>query len=159
MDITAAITGLVMLGIFIVPIAILSLRNKNKALLAELKDFATQNNCEISEYDINAQFAIGMSTPGNQVFFIRKEEANQDLFKSSIPLNHLIDCGLKTQNRTVNLQKSTEKVIDKLEISFQSKSQEKNTLSWVLYDSEMTTQLDNEFQVGNKWVSIIKKAI
>jgi L-cysteine desulfidase len=161
MDIAKTITGLVMLGIFIVPVIILSVYNKkkNKTLLTKLKDFAAEKNCEISDFDINTQFAIGISTPGKQVFFIRIQEANQDLFKSSISLTQLKNCSLQTQSRSIKSQKSTEKVMDKLEIIFQSQSRESNNLCWLLYDAEITILPDNEYQVGKKWVSIINQAV
>lgn len=161
MNLVTTITGLVMLGIFVIPVIILSSYNKKKSknLSAALKEFAAESNCEISEYDINPQFAIGISKPEKQVFFIRKQEGNQDLFRSSISLKQLKNCSLQTQSRTVKLQKSTEKVLDKLEINFQSQSKESNNLSWLLYDAEITILPDNEYQVGKKWVSIINQAV
>lgn len=161
MDITTTIIGLVMLGIFIVPVAIVSSRNKNNnnALLTELNYFATQNNCEISEHNINSQFAIGISTSGDKVFFIRKQGSDQDLFKSLVPLKQIKQCVLKTQNRTVKLKKNTENVIDKIEIRFQSKLKEINELSWLFYDSTISTEVINEYQLATNWISRINKHI
>lgn len=161
MDLTSAIIGLVMLGLFVLPIVIMSTSNKkkNQLLLNELKGLAAQNNHEISEYDIQTQFSIGITPQGERIFFVRKGEHPSDIITTSLPLNSIKMCTLHTENRSVKLKNSTEAVIEKLELLFQIKSKDQKYYSWLLYDAEITPQLDRELEIGNKWVSIIKKAI
>jgi len=158
MDITTAIIGLVMLGIFVVPIAILNAGSKKKALIAELKDLATQNEREIAEHDTGEQFAIGISSTKDQVFFIRKEAKEYQVFKSNIPLKLISDCVLHTQYRDNKSQHSNGKGLEKLEISFKSSSQKLNKTTWLLYDAS-SDKADNALELGEKWVSVIQKAL
>ena len=150
MDITTIIIGLVLLGFFVVPIIILSAGSKKKALVAELKEWAAQNQCEIAEHDAGAQFAIGLSNKQDQVFFVRKTPSEYTFFKNSISTKAVNDCTL----RNTNNDKNSDKGMNKLEISFRGASQ-KNT-SWLLYDGSTKAKADQELALAKKWVSLIK---
>jgi len=161
MNITTAVIGLGMLALFVIPAIILTAknRNRNKGLLIELTRLAALQNCELSAYDVQPQFAIGLSVSGNQIFFISRQDKTGELIKNNILINRLKACNLQTKKRTVNLQKSTETVIDKIEINFHSRDKDNGNSPWVLYDSEVTPHPDGELLLGEKWVSIINKAI
>ena len=158
MDLATTIIGLVMLGAFVVPIVIMSKKsnNKNKAILIQLKEFAAQNNCKISEYDVNAQFAIGLSKQKDQVFFIQKPGYDDVYINNSIRLNQVKNCVLETTKHTDKLHNNTESEIDTLDLCIHGKSKENSNIIWPLYNSRITPQPDNEVQLAKKWISIIK---
>jgi len=161
MDITTAIIGLAMLSLFVIPAIILSAKNKkrNNALLIGLKKFAAERNCELSAHDVQPLFAIGIATSGDQAFFIRRQDETDELIRSSHQMAMTKACDLQVEKRAVKLLKSDETVIDKIEICFYSNNKEERNVRWTLYDSAISPQTDNEFILGEKWVSIIRKAI
>ena len=158
MDLATTIIGLVMLGAFVVPIVIMSKKssNKNKAILIQLKEFAAQNNCKISEYDVNDQFALGLSKQKDQVFFIQKPGHDDIYINNSIRLNEVKNCVLQTTKHTDKSHKNTESEIDTLDLCIHGKSKENSNIIWPLYNSQVTPQPDNEVQLAKKWISIIK---
>ncbi|BAX82467.1 hypothetical protein [Labilibaculum antarcticum] len=161
MDLTTTVVGLSMLGLFIVPIAIMSSKKKKKdqVLLLKLKSLASQNNCEISNYDVESEFAIGIANSKDFVFFVRKIAQSEKLLDACIPLIEIKECLLQSAKRTVKLQKSSVMVTDKLELVFQPEKKDKTAFTCLLYDSEINPQLVNEILIGQKWVSIINEAI
>lgn len=159
MDVSTAIIGLVLLGIFVVPIAVLNAGSKKKALIAELKEWAAQNECEIADCDTGEQFAIGISNNKEQVFFIRKEAEDYTYFKSNIPVKSISDCVLHKTSVDKQAQQNTNTGIAKLEIRIRHTSSKSRPTSWLLFDASKSAKANQELELGTKWVSIIKEAM
>ncbi|MBR8535288.1 hypothetical protein KDU71_06935 [Carboxylicivirga sediminis] len=156
MDLSTTIIGIVMLSAFVIPVVILSVSNKKetKALLSTLKQLATQTGSELSEHDIQPQFAIGLALSKKHVLFVKKAAKNNTFITYFIPLNEVKKCWLQSSSHTVKFDKTSETVTDRLELCFSTGAGDTN-YTCPLYAAENALQLEDELQTGNKWVSII----
>ncbi|WP_439183226.1 hypothetical protein [Carboxylicivirga taeanensis] len=160
MDLSTTIIGLAMLGAFIIPIAILNATNKNssKRLLSNLKKLAADNQRDLSAYDILPQCAIGISSSKEYIYFVRLASASAEPLQSCIPLKEVKKCWLQSTNHTVKMDKVSETVTDQIDLCFATSSELKDYV-YPMYIAEGALQLEDEYTVANKWVSIINSAI
>lgn len=161
MDLGTAITGIGMLALAIVPIIYISslYKNRDQKIISELKDLATEKDSEISQYDVHSNFAIGVSKTKNYVFFVQKPNGEDEYLKYVIPLNEVDKCDLQIAKRTVKLSNTTSTVIDKIELVFDGKTKGERAYDWLLYDTDVSLQPDNEISIGNKWASVVNRLI
>lgn len=146
---------LVMLAVIIVPFTIIKLgiKKKEKQGYIKLKEIATKNHHQISDYDIHGNFAIGWDANTKYLYYYKKSTLTE-LF-DDFDLNTIKDCKIVKQTRNVKNGKGSYEVLDKMMISFTP-----STIKQIdLYDGEESFQLTGELEIAEKWNKIIRNAI
>lgn len=152
MDLGSATFGLVTLACFIVPVIYLQhLRTKErKKFLKDFMHLAEQQQLFISEHDFwNHSQAIGMGTSKNKLFYLKKQEDQEQ--KILIDLYEVEACRLNNINRNVNQNK----VIDRLELVFTFRNPRIPQRTLVFYNKEETISLHEELEIVERWKTII----
>ncbi len=159
MDLGNSIIALILLAIFIVPIALLHLRrtNKEKKKLQSLREIAAQHNCSISKYEFCGDFVLGMDDKRNFVFFFKKKK--EETTSKYINLAEVKTCQLVRKIRNVKINKDNEVVIERIELSFISSNKNNSETSFELFDETVNIQLSGELQFAEKWSKEINEVL
>lgn len=156
MELGTTIIGLMGLIICIAPVILLrrSRKNKEKELFTALQQIAGSCGKEVGQYECGMEFIIGLSNDNASVFFYKKR--NETELKEVIHLETVRKCSVNTIRKSSGDKKSTETVIDKLELVFDPKGKNNRTiLRLELFNSTEFFQPTGELQIAQKWESII----
>ncbi|WP_372754346.1 hypothetical protein [Labilibaculum sp.] len=148
MELGKAITGLIMLACFIVPIIILGFikkRNK-KQIVNSLSDFAKQNHCIIDEYEFCSNFVIGIDKIHNFIFFLQKYDQENKI--KQINLSEI-----KSSKKLIT--KHGHNIISRLDLLFYPLSKNADAIDLEFYNSEQSFELNDELQTLEKWSKIV----
>jgi len=150
MELGTSLIGIICVAICAMPF-ILTSRNKNKIVkkqLTALKSLATENQSEISKFDVYSYYAIGMDTEKKTISFVaKKEEIEEEQF---INLENIQDCSIEIINAPKN-----KKEIDKLYLKLKPKDNTKAAILLEFFNSDINYQLGEELQSINKWNTLI----
>ncbi|CAN5133944.1 hypothetical protein BH09BAC1_BH09BAC1_29960 [soil metagenome] len=151
MNIVSAIIGLIVVAAFILPFMLSgkSRKKNEKRLLASLQSLADKQNAPIGEHDFGTNFAIGVSKDGQHLFFTKGEEGKE--VGKHLPLEQIQRCKSNTATHMVEVGKSKESVIDRLELVYQFKDNKQPDHIWILYNAADNTQLNDEIEVMRRW--------
>ena len=152
MEIGSIIMGLITLAFFIVPVIYLQ-KVKEKERKVFLKDFlvlAGQQQIAVAQYDFwNHCYAIGMDPVKNQLFYLKKREGKEQ--KVLIDLKEVEKCSFINLSRVVN----ENKIIDRLGLSFTFRNSKIPEKALEFYNNEESMSLDDEFQLLEKWKTLV----
>ena len=128
-------------------------RKKNeKKFLLSLQNLAKGQNSEITQHEICGKYIIGIDETKKFVFFQLK---SHEVFKENfIDLSTIKNC------KIVNISSATSnnnKVIEQLSLSFSPINKSKTNIILEFYNTELSTQLNGEFQSIEKWNTLINK--
>ena len=156
MDLGTTITGLVIIGICILPYLVLKIKSKrrDKVLLQWLEKFALQHQSLIYQHDIWGNSAIGISADGAYVFAIRN--ANGTTKTHIIHLHDIYFC------RIVNANSAQSSFITttKLELQFTHRDANKPDTFIEIYNAVYDgLTLTGELQLIDKWHQLINHRI
>ncbi|MBZ9651820.1 hypothetical protein [Psychroflexus montanilacus] len=149
------IIGAIIITICILPIVMLrrSRKKRESVLLQSLSEIATQNNCQINQYEILGSLAIGIDKTQNFVFFYRQIENNET--KEFVNLDEIQSCNVINTGKSLNNKNENQKEIDRLELSFIPTSINKSEIKMEFFNSDINVQLYGELQLIEKWSIII----
>lgn len=160
MDLGAAIVGIVIIGICVIPFVFISAnsRKRKERLLQGLFGYAEKNNSKISQYDLWNTSTIGMDDTALRIFFTRKVKDTET--RQMIHLAEVQKCRVINSGRSVNTASGTNKVIEKLELAFtfRDKSKPETVLEFYNTDSDSLT-LTGELQLTEKWNKIVNDCL
>lgn len=160
MDITSSIIGIGLLLLFVIPIVLLNRRGKKTEQLFKNKLFsqAEKDSCEINEFEIWNNAAIGLDSNSSKLFFLKKV-AYKDEYEN-MDLKEVSTCQLRNTNENFNSKDGQQTIIEKLELIFSFKGHGKDPKSIVLYDRDLDNlNLNGEVQIAQKWHGILTKEL
>ncbi|MCK9612897.1 MAG: hypothetical protein PHR81_12750 [Bacteroidales bacterium] len=131
----------------------ISKKKKIKKKLRVLQDYASQNNCNITQHEFCGDLLIGTDESSDFVFFLRFDD--DKISQQHINLEEIADCRVLNTSRSVN----SAVVIDKLELCFIAKEKTRPQIVWEFYNSDNNPALIGELQYIEKWAEIIKRKI
>jgi hypothetical protein len=149
---------LLMAAAIVVPFTAIKLgiKKNEKKGYKKLKEIALKNKDEISDYDIQGNFAIGWDSKSKHLYYYKNTDIAE--FFEDIDLKNMNDCTITKQSKRSKSSKNTSEVLDKMALSFKP-----NTHSAAkqieLYDADESYHLTGELEIAEKWQQIICKAI
>lgn len=160
MDITSTIIGISLFLLFVIPIVLLNRRGKKTVQLFKKKLFsqAEKESCTINEFEIWNNAAIGIDTESSKIFFLKKVAYKDE--NEKIDLKEVSSCQLINTNQNFNTKDGQQTIVEKLELVFSFKEQQKDQKSFVLYDRDLDNiNLNGEVQIAQKWLGILTKEL
>lgn len=129
-------------------------RKKEKQLLGQLKELASENNYTITQYDLWDQFAIGMDDAANIVLMVNN--TNQPSSRLEVNLSEVLHCNFIKTNRQFIGQPQDYKEIGKIELVFINRNKQRPTIVMEFYNFDKGgSSLSGELQLAEKWYNII----
>ncbi len=155
MDTGTAITGLVLIALLVIPFLLISraTKGKDKQMLGLLNTEAGRFECTITEYELSGNIIIGIDQEAEMVFF-GKTKGDQ-AFSQAINLADFQRCEIVSKERNRGVEKSNDRIIDKLELHFKSRTPGKGDIALEFYNGAENFQLNNELSIMKKWTKII----
>ncbi|HPB26304.1 MAG TPA: hypothetical protein PLE11_11140 [Bacteroidales bacterium] len=155
MNNTTIISLAILLALTVVLILIFRIKNQSKIKkkLLVLQDYASQNNCSITEHEFCGDLLLGMDENSGIVCFIKFTD--DAVIRRHISLAEIADCKVVNTSRSAN----GAVVIDKLELCFTAKEKTKPQVFWEFYNSHNNPTLIGELQLIGKWAEIIKSKL
>jgi len=160
MESGTTITGIILLLIFVLPIVFLNRKRKKdgKQFSSELFDFASKNNCKISEHELWNNTALGMDKEKHQLYFIKNAANNKIKYK--IDLLEIQKCRVVNTIRNIKYKGETHKVIDRLELAFIFRDKNKPEVFLEFYNTDVdSATLSGELQLIEKWFKIVDEQL
>jgi hypothetical protein len=155
MDTSSIIIGVVLMAIFIVPIAILAGRNssKQKAKAALLNSFFEKEGVKVSEQESWGNHTIGINSDAGKLVFITfgKPENKTEV----IDLHNARKCDVHEVVRKVDSMEITD--IVGLKIGLKEPESTHQVLEF--FNSEKRSQLTNEMVIAKTWAGYVNGAI
>lgn len=155
MDLGVTIVGIILILIITVPFIIVHFKrtnNKNKRIQS-LKDFALQNNCQISHHEICGHYTIGIDENKKSIFFQKQIKGNID--NQHVDLSYIRNCKAVIADRKISSNGNSNRIIDKIDLIFTPVDKDKAEIKLNFYDAETSMQLNGELQAIEKWVNRI----
>ncbi|CDF78901.1 conserved hypothetical protein [Formosa agariphila KMM 3901] len=156
-------TGTMILSAFFIAICalpfILSSRGSRKrknTLLKSLQTLANKHDAQISNYDVGADFIIGMDNIKNLVFFFKKTADNS--VENCVDLSDYKDCKILKFGKDLHA-KSSSYAIERLKLDFIPKDKSVPEQQFEFYNEAVNTQLSGEIQIINTWHELIEKKL
>ncbi|MBN1821268.1 MAG: hypothetical protein JXR31_02515 [Prolixibacteraceae bacterium] len=157
MDISVAITGMVLLSAFIIPVIIININSKKKAKgkINRLKSQFLLLGLEPGEYDLWNTYMIGADSQKNIVVYISGDNDHQDV--KIIELLQVKKCEVRNSSHLAETKTGNQPVSDSvgLMISFRDEKRESTYLEF--FNAEKEAQLDTELILAKKWVEIMNQ--
>lgn len=159
MDFGTAITGLLLIAIIVVPFLLINgfKKVKNKRMLSLLNTEAARFECTINEYELSGNVIIGIDDAAEMVFF-GKTKGGSDL-SQTVNLADFQSCEIVAKNRYRGEEANNDRIVDKLELYFKSKTPGKEDITLEFYCGAENFQLNDELSVMKKWAEIINNKL
>jgi len=155
-----AITGVLLASACALPIVI-SNRNRSKRMkrfLDKLKDFATQCNGQIDQYDVWNGTAIGVDKIKMKLFYIQTNGESQS--EREIDIKSVLQCRVEKKGRTITNNGDSVKLIERLDLCFVYRDKSTPDLLLPFYDNNRDNlSIDREFELVNKWSALVKELL
>ncbi len=153
-----SIIGLIAIALCIAPFVIMyKSRKKNESLLINsLKELAYSYKSSITEYDCGPAFAIGTDMNNTYIFYFK---AGQNHTELCIPVDKIKRCYVNAESRAIQSNKSSETVMDKLELVFEPKDKSLAPCRLELFNSDERFQPNGEKVLARKWESLVNKQL
>ncbi|MDD3722623.1 MAG: hypothetical protein PHW92_09060 [Lutibacter sp.] len=150
-----AITGVILIAIFMLPFIFMlnGRKKKKKKLLESILTLANNHNCKISQQEISEEFAIGLDERANQLFFFKKIKDKE--VAQHVNLDEIKSCKVIKTEHNIGNKSDNYKTIDKLDLHFSFLDKKNPDTSFTLYDVEENYGLDGEIQMIEKWSNIV----
>ena len=157
MNLGITITSTVLVLLVVAPVVLMQQQQKNKErkLLKALKSLASQHNSSITEYDIFKNFAIGLDSQNNNLYFYKSHSTNETFQR--INLNNIKSCGV-LNSRKPNYKNSGGDIV-RLELVLNSTMNSNNNQSIEIYNQTEDFQLNGELEIVRKWEHKIREIL
>ena len=147
-------TGLIIIqtiivAIVIMPFALFLIGNKKSIsqLRKALQEEATKYNCKLHDVEVHGNFAIGLDTTNQKLFFYRKNKS--DVYSKVIDLTSVSSCKAIKETKRVKDKSKHYDVIEKISLAFFHKNQ--NDVLRIEFFNYNSMILNDELVVANKW--------
>jgi hypothetical protein len=149
------IVGVVLVALCTVPFVLMGMKHRKKTnwFLKQLRELASKQQAEITQYDFCRDFILGIDEKKHQLFYFQFRDQTETVHH--VKLGEIAVCKLINNSRTLD----NVTVVDQLVLNFKPAAKNKEEFSWNIYNSNIHTQLDDELQLMTKWVALIKKHI
>jgi len=157
MELSSAITGLVCVALFVVPIILLnrSGSGKRKKRLSNLLAFGQQHGLKFTKTELWNDSVIGLDEDSKKLVFIKNNETDQA--PVLIDLQQVTNCEIVNTPREVKSGGKTQRMVDRLELRLTQKGQSQSAVLLEFYDASKSFQLTGELQLIEKWKRLIKE--
>lgn len=154
-----AITGAILIAIFMLPFILMlnGRKKKQKQLVKSILAIANNHKCKLSQQEISEEFAIGLDETENQLFFV-KRTTDKEIAKH-LNLAEIKSCKVIKTGTTVGNKDDNYKTLDKLDLHFSFFDKKNADISLPFYDSEENFGLDGEIQMIEKWANIVNNRL
>lgn len=133
-------------------------RKIEAANLLKLKGWAEIQNCHITNYERWNRSIIGIDRENRYLFVIQRLNEQEAIQK--IDLSPIVKCWVNESSRSVKLNESHQKVVDKIELILCHKDRSKEDVSVEFYNSTYDSlYVSKELQVAKNWEKIISETI
>lgn len=129
-------------------------KKKQKELLNGLNTIATTQQSHLGIHDFGMEFAIGLSSAKNYVFFYKNLKNGQPI-STCIPINTVQNCKILESKQRAG----SESILQKLELVITFLDKESTTCSLVFFDAEEHFQPNGEMSLIRQWETNIKQAM
>lgn len=149
------LTGLALLACAALPIYFVN-RKRNKhaaAMKALLEVMASKHQSKIAEHSTGRNFAIGIGSDGDRVYFYR--ETDRGGFTQEANLKEIQSISLIREQRTVQMASSSAIVIDRAGIRLDFRKYGGH-LEFDFYRSDKLDTLGDELVLANEWVERLR---
>lgn len=159
MDIEIIAIGVGITSLLVLPfVAINKSKNtKHKAQKQELNQIAASVQSDVATFDFGLDFAIGLSSAKNYIFYHKKTQGGS--FAKHIPINTIKSCRANEIKRKVKMRKHSEDMLCKLELVFTFNDDETPPCNLTFYDSDEHYQINGEYALAKKWEAIVNEAM
>ena len=156
MDLATAFIGIGSITLCALPFVITSKnkKKKEKQLLNSLKDFSKKHDSELTQHETGENYAIGLDTTKNMVYFLQKGEEKENL--QFVDLATIKSCEIN--NISKSLAKN-EKTLDRLNLKLNAIDKNKPSIVLEFYNSDISFLPINEFDSIEKWNRIINNLL
>jgi hypothetical protein len=158
-DLNSALNGAILIVLCLAPFIYMSKKRKilENNLLKKLNAMAEELNCNISEYEINTFFVIGIDIEKKYVFHYYLNQSDESTH--CINLSMIKSCKLINTSHSLTNNGSKCQILDKLELKFISKKPENNQINLLFFNSEISVQNRGELKSAERWVQSISNLI
>ena len=155
MNLSVAITGLVLLSAFIVPVIIYNVKTKNKKnqKINLLKTHFSTLGMELGEYDLWGDHIIGADKKSDMVIYIGNKASQQKA--EMVDLSRVKMGESRNTAHSVDAKGRNELISDAVGILIIFSDESTGSKYLEFFDSNQGAQLDNELLLVRKWVDII----
>lgn len=130
-----------------------SKRKREKMFLGILSDLTGNIDSQITRYDIWYNLVIGVDDSTNHIFFIKNIFDDKTFL--SVKLSEILKCRVNEVSRTVTINGSGIKVIEKVELEFINQDKNKPDSVAEFYNQDSgKLDLSGELQLAEKWCKI-----
>lgn len=160
MELGTMVIGAIVIALCSLPFIVIARnrKKKEKVLLNGLDTVAKSNHSDLGICDFGMDFAIGLSSPKNYLFFY-KERKNGEIITECIPVNLIQSCMVHKVKRRVKTKQGGEEILEKLELIISLHVRKPSTFNLLFFDSEEHYQLSGELELISRWELIIKEAM
>ncbi|MEQ8880002.1 MAG: hypothetical protein RLQ12_10240 [Cyclobacteriaceae bacterium] len=154
-----SIIGLIAIALCIAPFVIMyKSRKKNESLLINsIRELAYSYKSSIAEYDCGPAFAIGTDVNNTYVFYFKAGQ-NQNI-EQCVPVNKIKRCYVNAESQVIQSKKSSETVMDKLELVFEPKDKSLAPCRLEFFNSDERFQPNGEKVLARKWETLVNKQL
>lgn len=152
MDLGTAIVGLIVVLICVIPFVIFSIKRKRKEkrIIQSLNNIASEDGSTISQYEIWNDNIIGIDDNSTCIYAVCKLKEHVQV--TAIHLSGIQRCRISKVSRNVFTNGVNATVIEKLELVFENKDNNKPNQTIEFYNVENNkSTLMGELQLIEKW--------
>ena len=156
-------TGLVIIDAIIITIVILPFvlfivgrRKRKQKLHNALQSEATLHHRQLGKTEVQSNFAIGLDTTEENVFFY-KETEDAD-YAQVVDLKSISACKFVKESKLIKDKKKHYDIIDKVQLTFEYKNH-KAVTTFVLYSNDDDLALNNELTIGQQWEGVVNQVL
>jgi hypothetical protein len=160
MDLESALIILIMLSLIIIPIMIINYKKKvrDRKFMQSLFDLAAKSHCKLTVHDKLEHIVIGIDHIAHKLFFIRSIEGISS--EIEVDLTEVTKCRYINTNRSETDNKSSQTIIEKLELGLSFNDPKKPDLALEFYNSKYDSlSLRGEPELAFKWSDLINEEL
>lgn len=155
-------TGLYIIDAIILVIIILPFilfingsKKKQRNIRKALKALAIDNNCTLNKTESLNNFAIGLDTASDKIFFYKKN--NDKASSKTIDLSTVSSCHVVKDTRRIKDKSNGYDLVNSVSLSFTHNNNQKESLE--LFNNNIETTLSGELDIANKWQAYIEELL
>lgn len=159
MDLGTLITGLIMLGVCVLPFVLMHFNRKKikKQMLFSINKMVAHEKGKLTDFEFTTNTIIGLDENQNKVFLYRKHKDRET--RELVRLTDFDRCEIeKTYSRS---EQTTENYsdIERVDLKFIPKSNGKEFFLMELYNAKESFSLKDELVFAKTWVDKINKRL
>lgn len=159
MENSSIILSAIILALCIAPFILMGRgrKRKEKEMAQALKNLADKEECLISKKQICGDFIIGFDENKKHFFYIKKTDNEE--FTKHINLRKIQKCKAVITSRKISTTNGSQRIIEKLELSFTPKNVSEPEIFLEFYDEKTNMQLSGELQVIEEWEKLLSEKL